>query len=124
MIYSTRGLASPLMTIGPDDEVRAIIGKSSLKESILFLESEPVIRKVICKALESAGYFVLSAGDLGRAMELLKEFTPDLFMVRHFIEEMPGRIARARTPLPIECERGSRCQSVAWTVRSASISNW
>ena len=32
--------------------------------TILLLASEPVIRKVICRALESAGYLVLSADDL------------------------------------------------------------
>ena len=40
--------------------------------TILLLASEPVIRNVICRALESAGYPVLSAGDLGSAGAFLR----------------------------------------------------
>ena len=73
-----------------------------MSETILLLASEAVIRKVICEALESVGYFVLSAGDLSTAMDLLKDCTPDLFMVRHFTEEVPGHEAAmyVRATLP------------------------
>jgi CheY-like chemotaxis protein len=61
--------------------------------TILFLASDPVIRTVICEALESEGYCVLAAGDVGSAVDRLKECTPDLFMVRHYTEGISGHDA-------------------------------
>jgi DNA-binding response OmpR family regulator len=58
--------------------------------TILLLASEPAIRNVIRKVLESEQYLVLSAGDLGSAMEFLNRCTPDLLMVRHHLEDSPG----------------------------------
>jgi len=70
--------------------------------TILLLASEPVIRNVISKALESAGYLVLSANDLSSAMDWLKRCTPDLLMVRHYREDTPGHDAAiyVRASLP------------------------
>jgi len=70
--------------------------------TILLLASERVIRNVICKALESAGYLVLSAGDLSSAMDLVKRCAPDLLMVRHHLEDTPGHDAAVyvRASLP------------------------
>jgi DNA-binding NtrC family response regulator len=62
-------------------------------ETILLLASDAVIRKVICEALESQGYFVLTAHDLSSAKEWLKECTPHLLMIRHYIESVPGHEA-------------------------------
>ncbi len=61
--------------------------------TILLLASDPVIRKVICAALESGGYTVRAAGDIGGAVDRLKECKPDLFMVRHYTENMSGHEA-------------------------------
>ena len=73
-----------------------------MTKTVLFLASEPSIRKVIARTLEAAGFFVLTAGDLGTAMELLKDCTPDLFMVRHLTEDVPGHEAAmyVRASLP------------------------
>jgi len=60
---------------------------------ILLLASEAVIRNVISHALESAGYLVLSADNLGGAMDLVKRCTPDLLVVRHYLEDTPGHDA-------------------------------
>jgi DNA-binding response OmpR family regulator len=70
--------------------------------TILLLASEPVIRKVIRSALESGEFLVLSAGDVGSAMDLLKRCTPDLLMVRHYLEDTPGHDAAiyVRASLP------------------------
>ena len=70
--------------------------------TILLLASEREIRNVICRALESAEYLVLSAGDLGSAMDLLKRCTPDLLMVRHYLDDTPGHDAAiyVRASLP------------------------
>jgi len=62
-------------------------------ETILLLASEPVIRKVICEALESRGYFVLSANDLSSAVKWLKDCAPHLLMVRPYTETGPGHEA-------------------------------
>ena len=64
-----------------------------MNEIILFLASAPVIRKAICKALESKGYIVVTASDLRHAVECLREYTPDLLMVRHYTESVPGHEA-------------------------------
>jgi DNA-binding response OmpR family regulator len=64
-----------------------------MNATILFLGSDPVIRKAICKALESEGYCVLAAGDIGSAVEWLKDCTPDLLMVRHYTNSMSGHDA-------------------------------
>jgi len=59
----------------------------------LLLVSESDIRYVICEALESAGYSVLKAGDMGDAVDRLKQSPPDLFMVRHYTENISGHDA-------------------------------
>jgi|SRR5271157_2456423 len=61
-----------------------------MNQTILFLASEPIIRNVICEALESQGYLVQTAGDVGSAVDRLKECTPDLLMVRHYVEDISG----------------------------------
>jgi DNA-binding response OmpR family regulator len=64
-----------------------------MNTTILFLASDTVIRKVICDTLESAGYSVFAAGDIGSAVDRLQEGTPDLFMVRHYTEGISGHDA-------------------------------
>lgn len=64
-----------------------------LNTTILLLVSDSAIRHVICKALESEGYSVLTASDLGVAVDLLKRCTPDLLMVRHYTESISGHDA-------------------------------
>ncbi len=44
-------------------------------------------------ALESAGFLVVTAGDLGEAVDRLIEMRPDLLITRPFINSMPGRTA-------------------------------
>ncbi len=61
-----------------------------MNEIILFLASAPVIRKAICNALESKGFIVMTASDLSEAVECLEKYTPDLLMVRHYTEGVPG----------------------------------
>ena len=61
--------------------------------SILFLASDSLIRTVISRALESEGYLVVQASDIGAAVDRLKELTPDLLMVRHYTENISGHDA-------------------------------
>lgn len=70
--------------------------------TILLLDSDSVMRNVLHDVLQDAGYLVLRAGDLGAAVDRLKETTPDLLLVRPYINSMPGRTAadylRSRSP--------------------------
>jgi DNA-binding response OmpR family regulator len=73
-----------------------------MNKTILLLVSDPMIRKSFSTALESAGYFVLAVGDVGGAVDRIKECTPDLLMVRHYTESMSGHEAAVylRTKVP------------------------
>lgn len=64
-----------------------------LNITILLLASDSDIRNVICEALESAGYSVLKADDIGEAVDRLKQSAPDLLMVRHYTENISGHDA-------------------------------
>jgi DNA-binding response OmpR family regulator len=61
-----------------------------MNTTILLLSSDPVVRSVIQEALEHQGYSVLSAGDLGTAVDWLKKSTPDLLIIRSYVEGIPG----------------------------------
>lgn len=61
--------------------------------NILLLDSEPVTRASLRDALESAGYQVTIAGDLGDAVDRVTEMRPHLLIVRPYINSMPGRMA-------------------------------
>lgn len=61
-----------------------------MNKTILLLNSDPAGRSVIQEALEHGGYSVLTAGNLGTAVDRLKESTPDLLIVRSYVEGIPG----------------------------------
>jgi DNA-binding response OmpR family regulator len=73
-----------------------------MNKTILLLGSDRGIRSVIEKALESAGYAVLTAGDVGAAADLLKNYKFDLLIVRPYTENVSGHDAaiylRLRSP--------------------------
>jgi DNA-binding response OmpR family regulator len=64
-----------------------------MNTTILLLVSDASVRKVLGDALESDGHIVLAAGDIGVAVDRLRESTPDLLIVRHYIESMSGHDA-------------------------------
>jgi two-component system cell cycle sensor histidine kinase/response regulator CckA len=64
-----------------------------MKSTILLLASDPVVRSVLKETLEQAGYTVLATGDLGSAVDRLKEITPDLLITRGYVEGLPGHDA-------------------------------
>jgi DNA-binding response OmpR family regulator len=77
-----------------------------MNETILLLASDRGIRSVIENALESAGYSVLTAGDVGAAEDWLKEHRFDLLIVRPYTESVSGHDAamylRLKSPgLPV-----------------------
>jgi CheY-like chemotaxis protein len=61
--------------------------------TILLLVSDPVMRDVLRDALDSAGYLVVVAGELGAAVDRLREMRPDLLITRPYINSMTGQIA-------------------------------
>jgi len=70
--------------------------------TILLLISDPVVRAAVRDALQHGGYLVTSVGDLGTAVDRMKEGTPDLLMIRSYIEDIPGYDAAKylRTKVP------------------------
>ena len=74
--------------------------------TILLLVSDPVMRDVLRDALDVDGYLVVVAGELGAAVDRLREMRPDLLITRPYINSMTGQIAadylRTKRPgLPI-----------------------
>ena len=73
-----------------------------MKSTILLLASDPVVRSVMKETLEHEGYTVLATGDLGNAVDRLKEVQPDLLITRTYVEGLPGHDAakylRSKSP--------------------------
>jgi DNA-binding response OmpR family regulator len=67
--------------------------RSLLTTTILLLVSDPLVRSVLQDTLEQEGYTVVTAGDLGSAVDRLKEGTPDLLITRTYVEGMTGHDA-------------------------------
>ncbi len=64
-----------------------------MKSTILLLVSDPLVRTVLQETLEHEGYTVISTGDLGNAVDRLQEYTPDLLIIRSYVEGLPGHDA-------------------------------
>lgn len=71
-------------------------------DTLLLLDSHPLMRSTLCQALENEGYLVITAADLGSAVDRLAETKPDLLIIRPYINSMPGDVAAAylRTKCP------------------------
>jgi len=65
----------------------------SATATILLVDSDPVMRAAFRDALQSPGYWILEAGDLGVAVDRLNEGQPDLLIIRPYISGMTGRTA-------------------------------
>jgi DNA-binding response OmpR family regulator len=70
-----------------------VVDYSLMKTTILLLVSDPVVRSILKETLEREGYTVLVSGDLGQAVDWLKECTPDLLITRTYVESLPGHEA-------------------------------
>jgi CheY-like chemotaxis protein len=66
---------------------------SLTKTTILLLVSHPIVRSVLAETLEREGYMVRAVGDLGQAVDRLKESQPDLLITRTYVQGMPGHDA-------------------------------
>ena len=61
--------------------------------TILLLVSDDLIRSIFQEALESEGFLVLPTGDLGEAVDWLKDCTPALLVTRGYLSSMSGHDA-------------------------------
>jgi len=79
-----------------------MLNDSKAKTTILLLVADQLVRAVMREALEREGYFVQATGDLGVAVDALKEITPDLLITRTHVANMSGhdaaRYLRSRSP--------------------------
>jgi DNA-binding response OmpR family regulator len=66
---------------------------SLLKTTILLLVSDPLVRTILKETLDLGGYLVLSSGDLGQAVDRMKECKPDLLITRTYVDGLPGHEA-------------------------------
>jgi len=66
---------------------------SAFSATILLLISDPLMKDVLRDALSSAGYQVLTAVELGGAVDRLREVRPDLLITRPYINSMSGQTA-------------------------------
>jgi DNA-binding NtrC family response regulator len=60
---------------------------------IMLLISDPDMRTIIRDSLTSQGYLVQATAEIGIAVDRLKEVTPDLLIIRPYINSMPGHDA-------------------------------
>ena len=79
---------------------------SSPDALILLLDSESAMRATLRDALEGAGHMVVTASDLGEAVDRINEAAPNLLIVRPYINSMPGHVAanylrRIQNGLPV-----------------------
>jgi DNA-binding response OmpR family regulator len=83
----------PAATTNRSVEGPSVPDHSLVTTTILLLVSDPLVRSVLQDTLEHAGYTVVTAGDLGNAVDRLREVTPDLLITRTYVEGMPGHDA-------------------------------
>jgi DNA-binding response OmpR family regulator len=74
--------------------------------TIMLLDSDSLMRDVLRDALNSAGYQVVTAAEIGAAVDRMRETRPALLITRPYINSMSGQTAadylRTKQPgLPI-----------------------
>jgi DNA-binding response OmpR family regulator len=61
--------------------------------TILVFHSAPVVRIIIREALEREGYVVRATGDLGIAVDMVRESPPDLLLIDVYVADIAGHDA-------------------------------
>jgi DNA-binding response OmpR family regulator len=59
----------------------------------LLFHSAPVIRAVVRETLEREGYVVRATGDLGIAVDMVRESPPDLLIIHDYVADINGHDA-------------------------------
>jgi DNA-binding response OmpR family regulator len=67
--------------------------KAVAPKTILLLVSDKLVRAVMQEKLEGEGYVVFPTGDVGTAVNRLREIRPDLLITRTHVSSMPGHEA-------------------------------
>jgi DNA-binding NtrC family response regulator len=85
---------------------RFVINPFTFVGTVLIVDSYSVMRAALRDALQNGGYLVVTAGELGSAVDRLSEVEPDLLIIPPYINGMPGHLAadylRSRHPgLPV-----------------------
>jgi DNA-binding response OmpR family regulator len=62
-------------------------------KTILVFHSAPVVRRVIREILEREGYVVRATGDLGVAVDMLRETPADLMLIDVYVGDINGHDA-------------------------------
>jgi len=70
-----------------------VVDHSLAKTTILLLVSDPIVRSTLSETLDREGYTVLATGDLGLAVDRLKECLPDLLITRTSVQSLSGHDA-------------------------------
>jgi CheY-like chemotaxis protein len=70
-----------------------VVDHSLAKTTILLLVSDPIVRSTLSETLDREGYTVLATGDLGQAVDRLKECMPDLLITRTYVQSLSGHDA-------------------------------
>jgi DNA-binding response OmpR family regulator len=65
----------------------------SVRATILLFHSAPVVRRVIREILEREGHVVRAAADLGIAVDMVRESTPDLLLIDDYVGDINGHDA-------------------------------
>ncbi|HTT62858.1 MAG TPA: response regulator [Bryobacteraceae bacterium] len=76
-----------------EPEGTASSGSPPSCETILVFHSAPVVRTVIREILEREGYLVRATGDLGIAVDMVRESPPDLLLIDDYVADLDGRDA-------------------------------
>lgn len=66
---------------------------SANSATILVFHSAPVVRTIIREVLESEGYVVRATGDLGIAVDMVRESPPDLLLIDVYVANITGHDA-------------------------------
>jgi CheY-like chemotaxis protein len=64
-----------------------------MNTTILLLVSDPIVRSTLKETLEHEGFTVVAAGDVGQAVDRIRECPPDLLITRTYIEGLSGHDA-------------------------------
>jgi DNA-binding NtrC family response regulator len=69
--------------------------QSKSNTTILLLVSDALLRSVMQETIEHEGYMIVPVGDLGSALDWLRDCGADLLITRTYISNMPGHDAAA-----------------------------
>ena len=73
-----------------------------MSKTILIVDAEPVVRKVVTRILEREGHTVLATDSVDEALHIVKTLPPDLLLTNVFLPTMRGHDVAAllRQELP------------------------